>query len=325
MHRVLWMLAIAASKALVHRSWHPTCLCAAFAAIPRLLGVAMAAHGPAIWGLQVGASVCGSYSNMILMFIRGLVCAGSTAGGSASLTKAVGPCVCSYLCICVAQSLRSSWCRHPLLSDWQVVMDRELTPRSGCRLAPCVWFLFGRPLRWKHQPRTFMFLQPCISSLNSLQQAHLLHLSKHTVQVPRLVHGILHMQAIAMPSLQLLKHGLVATNPLPEANRNDLLSPRKLLAVELKETEHHLPKRERTVPGAAGCLDLLLYIGIPILLKKSNRKHHELDLWVNLHEVDGHQGQCVGRQVRLGCTANFVGLCPELHCNHEIPNPFIQA
>mmetsp|Transcript_95597 Transcript_95597/g.117117 ORF Transcript_95597/g.117117 Transcript_95597/m.117117 type:complete len:250 (+) Transcript_95597:685-1434(+) len=248
------MLAIAASKALVHLIWHtPICLCAALAAIPRLLGVA-AAHGPAIRGLKVGASVCGSYSNLILMFIRGLICAGSTAGGSACLTQAMGPCICSYLCVCVAQSLHSGWCRH--LLSWQVIIDRKLTPWSR-RRAACVWCLFCRPLHRKHAPLTLMSLQPSIGFLNCLNQTQLLHLSKNAVQVPRLVHGVLHMESLAMPSLQLLKHAIGTRSALPDSNRYHLSSPVELLAVELKETEHHLPKGERTVPGAAGSLHLL--------------------------------------------------------------------
>ena len=53
---------------------------------------------------------------------------------------------------------------------------------------------------------------------------------------------VLHMQPLDRPALQLLQHHVVGEPPLPEADGDHLPPPVKLLAVELKEAEDHLPK-----------------------------------------------------------------------------------
>ena len=63
-------------------------------------------------------------------------------------------------------------------------------------------------------------------------------------------------QCIPWPSLQLLKHGLVATNPLPEANRNDLptwpeisgTSTQHKIKINLKGTVYRAEKGRTKMP-----------------------------------------------------------------------------
>mmetsp|Transcript_13250 Transcript_13250/g.31389 ORF Transcript_13250/g.31389 Transcript_13250/m.31389 type:complete len:453 (-) Transcript_13250:616-1974(-) len=309
----------------LRRSWHSECLCA-FVATPLLPQMAI---GPAglVFFHQVGA-VCGMCSMFLLRRRCRLIRARGTAetGSGARLTQAVGANVRCCLRVRATCSLRHGRRRYRDRSLWQVVIDpNRRAPGTGSRFAVRRWFLFG--LLWRWQPKSYglLPLQAHVGLLKRPAQLHLLHLSQHAIQIPRLIHRILHMQPLEIPALQLLHKLLAGVKPVETmTDRHHLMPPGKFLTVELKETKDHLPKTEGASPGAAGCRDLLLCIRA-ILLENGHRQHGKLDLRMNLHEVDSHQCQSIGGQVGLGCSTHFVGLRPELHCNHEIPNPLVQA